>query len=77
MTVQELIDQLQQLPDHAKALEVVFDHTMPEDNGFRLEVVMTIDEITTNDGMRLIIFNMDGEERWGGEDDEEDEDILL
>jgi hypothetical protein len=77
MTVRELIECLEMLPDHTKGFEVVFDHTMPEDSGFRLEVVQAIDEITTSDGMQLIILNMNGNEKWGDEDDEKDEDILL
>jgi len=54
MTAAELIVALAQLPQD---MEVVYDRTQEEDDGFRLEVVEQLDMIETDTGEQYIMIN--------------------
>lgn len=70
MKVTELMIALASLPGD---LEVVLDMTGPEDGDFfKLEVVTTLDTITTSDNEQFVIINCPpGKDEFGDDDDDE------
>jgi hypothetical protein len=68
MTVSDLIMELASMPQE---LEVIYEHTMPEDEGFRMVVVTNLEVIDT-DNNKFVLLNANQLEGIGEEfnDDE-------